>query len=220
MTQLWSPLTDEQRQQLVERMEVHTFKQNDVLFRKGEPVNYLMYLLEGKVTVFRQTSDANQHHLVRMVEPGAIFGYHAGFSDEPQEHMAVTGKDTVIAFVPLTLVYHLIWENGAFAMGFIRDLVELLGLSVQYTANMTQKRIRGRLANCLLRMKVKYGTTADGQTLAVYLSRKDLAGMSKMTTSNAIRTLSAFAGEGLVSITGRTIKILDEEGLKRVSDED
>jgi hypothetical protein len=38
-----------------------------------------------------------------------------------------------------------------------------------------------------------------------------------MTTSNAIRTLSAFASEGLVVIEGRKIKIVDEEGLQRIS---
>ena len=38
-----------------------------------------------------------------------------------------------------------------------------------------------------------------------------------MTTSNAIRTLSNFASEKLISIDGRKIKILDEERLKKIS---
>jgi hypothetical protein len=39
-----------------------------------------------------------------------------------------------------------------------------------------------------------------------------------MTTSNAIRTLSSFIDEGLVALSGRHIRILDEKGLKRVSE--
>jgi CRP-like cAMP-binding protein len=84
--------------------------------------------------------------------------------------------------------------------------------------SLTQKHIRGRLAESLLRMKDKYGVEDDGQTLAVYLSRDDLAHMSNMTTSNAIRTLSAFAQEGLIVIEGRKIKIADTDGLQVVSD--
>ena len=38
-----------------------------------------------------------------------------------------------------------------------------------------------------------------------------------MTTSNAIRTLSNFSNERLISIDGRKIKIIDEEKLKKIS---
>ena len=38
-----------------------------------------------------------------------------------------------------------------------------------------------------------------------------------MTTSNAIRTLSAFANEHIVAIDGRKIKIIDEEQIKKIS---
>jgi hypothetical protein len=38
-----------------------------------------------------------------------------------------------------------------------------------------------------------------------------------MTTSNAIRTLSQFAMEGLIALDGRKIQILDEEELTRIS---
>ena len=39
-----------------------------------------------------------------------------------------------------------------------------------------------------------------------------------MTTSNAIRTLSALAQEGVISLDGRSIKIEDEAKLQRISD--
>ena len=51
----------------------------------------------------------------------------------------------------------------------------------------------------------------------IKLSREDVANLSNMTTSNAIRTLSAFASEGLLEINGRKIRILDEERLRRIS---
>ena len=66
-------------------------------------------------------------------------------------------------------------------------------------------------------MKHKYGVERDGQTLAVYLSRQDLGQMANMTTSNAIRTLSCFAQEGLLVIEGRKIRFLDIPGLERIS---
>jgi hypothetical protein len=38
-----------------------------------------------------------------------------------------------------------------------------------------------------------------------------------MTTSNAIRTLSTFAGEKVIAIDGRKIRILDIHRLEKIS---
>ncbi len=119
---------------------------------------------------------------------------------------------------PVKLMFHFIWENSSFAMLFLRELSSLLGISVQRTISLTQKHIRGRLAETLLSMLAKYGVEEDGQTLAVYLSRSDLAQMANMTTSNAIRTLSAFAQEGVIAIEGRKIKFIDVNELQVISD--
>ena len=89
-----------------------------------------------------------------------------------------------------------------------------LAISESQTVNLTQKHIRGRLAESLITLKQTYGLDEDGATIAMYMAREDLANMSNMTTSNAIRTLSQFAMEGLIALDGRKIQILDEEELE------
>jgi CRP-like cAMP-binding protein len=83
---------------------------------------------------------------------------------------------------------------------------------------LTQKHIRGRLAESLIFLKDTYGYEEDGQTIKIYLSREDVANLSNMTTSNAIRTLSIFAHEKVIAIDGRKIKIKDLGKLERISD--
>ena len=92
-----------------------------------------------------------------------------------------------------------------------------LGFSNNRTVSLTQKHIRGRLAESLIVLKDTYGYEKDGKTIRAYLSREDIANLSNMTTSNAIRTLSTFATENVISIDGRKIKILDSRKLDRIS---
>ena len=47
--------------------------------------------------------------------------------------------------------------------------------------------------------------------------RMDLAKISNMTTSNAIRTLSTFADEKLVAIDGKKIKLINYDELVKIS---
>ena len=100
---------------------------------------------------------------------------------------------------------------------FIKELATNLGISDARTVNLTQKHIRGRLAESLIFLKENYGLEQDGSTLNIYMAREDLANLSNMTTSNAIRTLSCFVNEKIIIVDGRKIKILDEEKLKKIS---
>ncbi len=93
-----------------------------------------------------------------------------------------------------------------------------LGFANRRTVALTQKHVRARLADSLLFLKETYGYEDDGKTIHAYLSRQDIAGLSNMTTSNAIRTLSNFATEGILDIRGRRIKIRDINKLKKISD--
>ena len=66
----------------------------------------------------------------------------------------------------------------------------------------------------------KYGGTEikeDGETLNIFMAREDLANLSNMTTSNAIRTLSSFVQEKIIIVDGRRIKIVNEQALRNIS---
>ena len=76
----------------------------------------------------------------------------------------------------------LVTQNNDLAMFFIRQLSIDLGIADERTVNLTQKHIRGRLAESLIFLKESYGLEEDGSTLSIYLSREDLANLSNMTT--------------------------------------
>ena len=98
-------------------------------------------------------------------------------------------------------------------MVFIRELSHNLGRSDTNIVNLTQKHLRGRLAEALIALKDSYGYEEDGTTIRVYMGRQDLANLSNMTTANAIRTLTDFGNERIIVVDGRTIKIIDEKTL-------
>ena len=123
----------------------------------------------------------------------------------------------MLGSVPLTLVRDMISSNNSLAWFFIQELSKNLGGSDTRIVNLTQKHIRGRLAEALIVLLDNYGYEDDGATLKIYMAREDLANLSNMTTSNAIRTLSTFVTERLVVVDGRRIKIINEAQLRKIS---
>ncbi len=102
-------------------------------------------------------------------------------------------------------------------MNIIKSFASELGFTRFRTVTLTQKHIRGRLAESLILLRDIYGFEDEKNTLNIHLSREDLASFSNMTTSNAIRTLTTFTKEKLIEVEGRKIRLLDEESLERIS---
>lgn len=216
IAQLWHPLTAEQLDCLRESVSVRHFKKNETIYKECEWPADVMCLVEGKVKIFKKGID-DRDVIIRVVKPYEFIGYRAIIVDEYYQTSAVAFDDSTIAYIPDPTVKRLVNENPHVALFFMRHLATLLGTSDERIVNRTQKHIRGRLAETLILLKEKYGVRDDGQTLCANMNREDLASMSNMTTSNAIRTLSAFASEGVITLVGKNIVINDEEELAAIS---
>ena len=122
-----------------------------------------------------------------------------------------------VGTIPMSVVKQLIDGNMKLAWFFIHELSKHLGGSDSKVVTLTQKHIRGRLAEALCMLVDNYGYEDDGKTLKIYMAREDLANLSNMTTANAIRTLSTFAQERIITVDGRRIRIVDESTLRNIS---
>lgn len=213
---MWYPLNSEQREYLMSNFTIQSYKKNEVIYCEGETPTQLMCLLGGKVKIYKE-GVGGRSQIIRVIKPVEYFGYRAFFAKEDYVTAASAFETSTIMLIPMTTITTLISQNNELAMFFIRQLAIDLGVADERTVNLTQKHIRGRLAESLLFLRDSYGLEEDGSTLSIYLSREDLANLSNMTTSNAIRTLSNFSNEHLITIDGRKIKIIDEEKLKKIS---
>lgn len=211
-----SLLTEEQVEELKDNLSIQKFKKNEIMYKEGDVPQYFHCLISGKVKVYKD-GVGGRTQIIRVIKPVEFFGYRAFFANQNYVTAAAAFEATTLCLIPMELVSKWTSTNLKLALYFIKLLAVELGSSDQRTVNLTQKHIRGRLAESLLFLKECYGLEEDGATISIYLSREDLANLSNMTTSNAIRTLSAFANEKLVAIDGRKIKLIDEEKIKRIS---
>lgn len=209
-------LSDKEQTLFLSALRLKRFKKNETIYREGDRPDDLLCLLSGKVKIYRD-GIGGRGLINRVLRPVQYFGYRASMADEPYVTAAAAFEESVVAFVPMQVVYQLMKSNSALSMFFIGELAKDLGLSDKRIVSITQKHVRGRLAEALLYLLEIYGCESDGVTLDALVSREDLANLSNMTTSNAIRTLSNFVAEEIVEVHGRRIKYLDLEALCHIS---
>jgi len=189
---------------------------NEFIFKEGDKPTAFITLEEGKVKIFKE-GVGGREQILRMVKPGGFVGYRALIANENHNDSAMALEDSVIYVVDVDFFFNKLLRNHNVALRLLTKLAKELGFSNSRTVTLTQKHIRGRLAESIILLKDKYGIESDGQTIKAYLSREDLANLSNMTTSNAIRTLSSFVNDKVIVIDGRKLKIIDYQKLERIS---
>lgn len=213
---IYKVLTDEEKEYLEKNHTMVKYKKNQIIYQEGEEPTGLLCLGSGKVKIFKE-GVGGRDQIVRLASAPGFIGYRALFANEQHIASAVVIEPCTIFLIKKEVVLKLMSTNNQLCMNIIKSFATELGFSRYRTVTLTQKHIRGRLAESLVILRDIYGYEDDGCTLNIYLSREDLANFSNMTTSNAIRTLTTFVKEKVIVVDGRIIKILDEEKLERIS---
>ena len=204
LAEIWSLLSPDEKRLITDNFVIHTFKKNQIIYAEKEEPEFLWCLLKGKVKMYKD-GVGGRAQILRLYRPVQYFGYRAYFAGEPYVSSVAAFEPSTLGSIPMTVVCELIRSNNGIAWFFIRDLSRNLGGSDTKVVNLTQKHIRGRLAEALIVLKDNYGYEDDNSTLRIYMAREDLANLSNMTTSNAIRTLSGFVNEKIIIVDGRKI---------------
>ena len=214
---VFSILNNQEKELLAANIGCIVYKKGEVIFAEGDRPTGLICLAEGKVKIFKE-GVGGREQIIRMARPVGFIGYRAFFAEEMHTATAVSIEESITCSIDRETLFKLLKSNIGLSLNILKSFATELGLSYNRTVTLTQKHIRGRLAESLIFLKDTYGFEKDGITIKIYLSREDIANLSNMTTSNAIRTLSGFAVDGILALDGKKIKILDLIKLQKVSE--
>lgn len=189
-------------------------KKGEVIFEEGESLNGVFCIRDG-VCKLTKLSANGKDQVVKLVEKGQILGQRSLISDERTNLRATALNDMELCFIPKAEIMNDLQKNNNFTMDILKHMADDLREADDIIVNMAQKSVRQRLAEALLNIEENFGTNPDG-TLSVLLSREDYASIVGTATESAIRVLSQFKKEGLISTIGKHVKIEDIEGLKRI----
>ncbi len=214
---IFKGLNQKDKETIAEHYILAHVKKGDPLFKEGEKSRGLVCIASGKVKVFRE-GVGGREQILKMVRQQGIIGYRVLFSENVWSVSASAIEDTSICIFDKNTILKILKKNADFSLKLAKVLADELWFSTQRTISLTQKHVRGRLAESLLMLADTYGFEPDGKTMRVSMSREDIAHLSNMTTSNAIRTLSNMAAEGIIELKGKKIMILEYTNLEYISE--
>lgn len=188
------------------------YKKGQVIFEEGETLNGVYCVRDG-VCKLSKLSENGKDQVVKLVVKGGILGKRSLVSEQKTNLSAIALNDMEMCFIPKREIMNDLSKNPKFTMDVLREMAEDLKESDDSIVSMAQKSVKKRIAEILLYIEDNFGKDDDGY-LSIVLSREDYASIVGTATESAIRILSQFKKDGLISTSGKRIKIEEPTGLK------
>lgn len=187
------------------------------VFYEGHPSLGLYLLCSGKVKLTR-TSSGGQRQIVAILDGGELIEKHAFRDGALHEVTCETLEPAHLCFIRRETYLGLLRRNSALAIRLIELLSSELGIRMDQRDLFAFRTGRQRLAGLLLELSKRFGQKAGkGILIGIRLKREELADMAGVAVETAIRLLSAFRKEGLISMERRSITLLSQDRLARIA---
>lgn len=191
-----------------------TIKRGEVIFSEGDKINGV-YCVKDGICKLSKLSENGKDQIVKLNYKGDIMGQRSIVGEETSNLTAIALNDMEVCFIPKVEILSDLEKNPSFSFDLLKQMAQDLKDSDNTIVNMAQKSVRKRLADALIYIYTNFGVDKN-YYLKVVLSREDYANIVGTATESAIRILSQFKTEKLISTSGKQIKIENLEALRRI----
>ncbi|WP_404814778.1 Crp/Fnr family transcriptional regulator [Rasiella rasia] len=209
-------LKKEELKQMSDNKETKSIKKGEAIFREGERLNGVFCVREG-VSKLSKMSDNGRDQIVKLASKGEVLGQRSVIASETTNLSAIALEDMEVCFIPKIHIEESLEKNPVFTNAVLKHMSKELKFADDFIVNMAQKSVRQRLAEVLLYLHDHFGEEEEG-FLYLQLSRADIASVVGTATELLIRTLTKFKKEGVISTSGKKIKLIDKKALFRIAE--
>jgi CRP/FNR family transcriptional regulator len=210
---LFNGLPAEQIEEMVQICLDQKFEKGRELFSEGNKAKGFYLLLSGKVKIYKLSPEGKEQ-ILHIFERGEIFGEAPVFAGGSYPANAAAIEQSRALFFPRASFIDLIGREPAIALNLLSILSQRLRRFTQLVEDLSLKEVPGRLAAYLIYL----GERGSGlQTLELEITRTQLASLLGTIPETLSRILAKMAQQGIISVEGRRIRVLDRKALESVA---
>ena len=195
----------------IERIAVKkNFKKGELIFSENDKGNGFYIVARGKVKIYKVSLEGKEQ-ILHIFGQGEPFGEVPVFSGGVFPANAQVLEKCSLIFFPRKAFIQLISENIPIVLNILSVLSMRLRQFTLQIENLSLKEVPGRLAGYLL-LLAKEQQSED--LIHLSISKGQLASLLGTIPETLSRIFSKMNERGLIEVEGRSIKILDTDGLE------
>ncbi|KAF1009178.1 MAG: Transcriptional activator protein Anr [Luteibacter sp.] len=194
------------------RRQQRNLARGETLFRQGQPFQSLFVLRSGAVRTAVVDADG-AHQVIGFGLPGEVIGID-GLLDDRHRTEAVALESSTFCEVPFERMEDVLEEVPTLQRGLMRVLGREVAAEQEHAVAMGRQQAVARVALFLRGMVERHGRLSrQADFLKLPMPRSDIANYLGLAVETVSRALGRMEDEGILSVSGRSVRILRHDAL-------
>lgn len=205
-------LSDDEFNSLFSQTRHYRYSKGEIIYKQGSKCDELIFLTNG---IVKFVTDSNGKELIVAIDKAQTL---LGLANVLNENInlftivAVTEcRGCMINLNRFTL--HLV-NNRQFMFEIMSLSTQMFRSAIFNFISVARKQSNGRVADILIYLSDRI---YESRTFGLDLSRQELADYAGCSKEQLIHTLRTFSNDGIISVSGKKIEVLDYEKLLTIS---
>lgn len=213
---LFDGMSPAEMQEMEKMTRMEEVKKRQPLYLPGDPSTNVYFLKQGRVKI-SNTDASGKEITFELLEAGDVFGELEAMNGVPRATAAEALDDALICAIPRDAFTHYLATHPAVTV----ELTKLIGLRLRKIQSRVEdlvfRDVPARLAQLLLQLGQSHGVSgADGLRLKAKLTHQEMANLIGCSRETVSATLGQFRDEGLLRMDGRTMTIVNQQGVRKL----
>lgn len=203
-----------------EHVSIRSLEGGSFIFNEEEESQGGFVILSGKISITKSAATGKEL-IVSLLGAGDTYGLFYLLKGFGRCCSARTQVASRILWIPRSAFLSLEGQYPLIYRSLCESLAKRLGQSYELASSLAHSRVEDRIVTTLFSLLPRLGhsTQNNANTPRLFMTRKELADLTGTTPETAIRVTKNLEREGYLDLSRPgIIKIVDLEGLKRVSD--
>lgn len=206
--------------QLVGQAIHRAVPKGSAVFKQGEEAHLFFLLLKGRLKVMQVTADGQQI-IVRVVNPGDLFGFALALGRRDYPATPVAAVDSAVLAWPMSMMTEFMAHNPTFAVNAMQMIGRRLDAAHNRIREISTQEVEQRVAHAVLRLVREAGIEdVGGVRIDFPVSRQDIAELTGTTLHTVSRIVSQWQSKGWVEGGRQTLLVRDLRRLKTIAEDE
>lgn len=208
-------LLDEEELSILEEGTVDvSMKKGERMMVEGFPHTHVIYIKKGYAKVHKK-GPSGKDQILKIATPCSYLGIQSMMVGQVNSFSVTSISQLNACYINGHIFKELIYRNGAFASGVLRQICEDELLYFENFLNLHQKNNRGRLAGALIYFSEEF---FKNKAFELPFSYVDLAALIGTTRESVNRVMREFNDNQLITFKKRQISVKNMEMLRKISE--
>ena len=198
-------------------LAVHQIGARETIIEEGDRPGVVNLILDGWACRYKQFEDGRRQ-IISFLLPGDMCDPYV-FLFRAMDQSIGTLTPVRYARIPQDTIRALTARSDDLAEALWWDMMVTAEIQREWTVSLGRRTATERLAHlfCELAVRLQMVGLANGRDCEVPVTQGDLGDAVGLSTVHVNRTLQELRSLGLISLRGRHLSILDENGLRRLA---